>query len=81
MKKFTNLFEAKAKYDKKDVEDFLKKHDEIDVITNIGQRLFIPGYMHTNGKVEGADERGVYALLMDGTKLYVPYTEIKKLEF
>lgn len=81
MKKFTNLFEANAKYDKNDVEDFLKKHNEIDVITKIGQRLFVPGYMHTNGKMEGADEKGMYAMLMDGTKLYVPYSEIKNLKF
>ena len=81
MKKFTNLFEAKRQYDKKTVEDFLKKHDEIDVITLIGQRLFVPGYMHVKGKIDGADDRGIVALLKDGTKMYVPFTDIKKLEF
>jgi hypothetical protein len=81
MKKFTNLFEAKGQYDKKTVEDFLKKHDEIDVITLIGQRLFVPGYMHVKGKIDGADDRGIVALLKDGTKMYVPFTDIKKLEF
>jgi hypothetical protein len=81
MKKFTNLFEAKSQYDKKTVEDFLKKHDEIDVITLIGQRLFVPGYMHVKGKIDGADDRGIVALLKDGTKMYVPFTDIKKLEF
>lgn len=82
MKKFTQIFEAaKSKYDKKSVEDFLKQHDEIDVITTIGQRLFIPSYMHTKGKIEGADDRGLTALLQDGTKMYVPYANIKKLEF
>ena len=82
MKRFSQIFEAvKGKYDKKNVEDFLKKHDEIDVITSIGQRLFIPSYMHVKGKIEGADDRGLVALLQDGTKMYVPYTEIKNLEF
>jgi hypothetical protein len=81
MKKFTQIFEAAGKYDKKSVESFIKKHDEIDVITTIGQRLFIPSYMHTKGKIEGADDRGLVALLQDGTKMYVPYDSIKKLEF
>lgn len=82
MKTFSQLFEGvSGPYDKKKVEDFLKLHKEIDVITKIGQRLFVPGYMHTKGKIEGADDKGIYALLMDGTKLYVPYSEIKNLEF
>jgi len=82
MKRFSQIFEsAKSKYDKKSVEDFLKQHDEIDVITEIGQRLFIPSYMHVKGKIDGADDRGLIALLKDGTKMYVPYTDIKKLEF
>jgi hypothetical protein len=47
----------------------------------IGQRLFVPGYMHVKGKIDGADDRGIVALLKDGTKMYVPFTDIKKLEF
>ena len=81
MKKFTQIFEGSMNgpYNRKTVQEFLKAHDEIDVITKIGQRLFIPAYMHNNGKLEDADDRTLTALLLDGTKVKVYYSDIKKI--
>lgn len=86
MKKFTQILEKKVAdikggFNKKNIEDFLKKQDEIDIITNKGERYFIAPFMHVKGKLSDASDIALAAVDKKGKKKEILYTDIKSIEY
>ena len=86
MKKFTQIFEKKIAeikggFNKEALEKFLKEHDEIDIITNKGERYFIAPFMHQRGKMSQANDIAFTASDKAGKQKEILYTDIKSIEY
>jgi uncharacterized protein with ATP-grasp and redox domains len=86
MQKFTQLFEKKITdsngvFDKQRIENLLKTHNEIDLITDKGERFFITPFMHQKGKLSKASDVAVAALTKGGKQIEVLYSDIKTIEY
>jgi hypothetical protein len=86
MKKFTQLYEKKitdssGDFTKERIEGLLKSHNEIDLITNKGDRYFITPFMHQKGKLSKASDIALAALTKSGKQVEVLYGDIKTIEY
>lgn len=86
MKKFTQIYEKKVTdssgdFTRERIEGFLKKHNEIDLITDKGDRYFITPFMHQNGKLSKASNIATSALTKSGKQVEVLYSDIKTIEY
>jgi len=86
MKKFTQILEKKVAqvkggFTKDAIEKLLKDNDEIDIITNKGERFFIAPFMHVKGKMSQANEIAFTASDKSGKQKEILYTDIKSIEY
>ena len=86
MKKFTQILEKKVAdikggFTKDNIEKLLKDNDEIDIITNKGDRYFIAPFMHVKGKMSQASDIALTASDKTGKQKEVLYTDIKSIEY
>lgn len=86
MRKFTQLLEKKitdstGNFTKEKLEGLLKSHNEIDLITDKGERYFITPFMHQKGKLSKASDIAVAALTKGGKQVEVLYSDIKLIEY
>jgi hypothetical protein len=86
MRKFTELFEKKViqpadGFNKKTIEELLKKNGEVDIINLKGDRFFIPPFLHQKGKLSNANDIALTALTTSGKQVEVLYADIKTIEY
>jgi hypothetical protein len=84
MRKFTQMFEKKLAdgvFNREAIEHILKQHDEIDIITNKGDRYFIAPFMHKNGKMAQANDIALTASNKAGKQVEILYTDIKTIDY
>lgn len=87
MKKFTDLILEKKSvkdvvFTQELVQDLLKKHGEIDIITKDNERYFITSFMHDkNGAIHDGNNVGFKALDKKGKQVEVMYNDIKGAEY
>lgn len=87
MKKFRDfILEKKSTknvdFNQELIQDLLKKHDEIDIITKDNERYFITSFMHDkNGIIHDGNNVGFKALDKKGKQVEVMYSDIKGAEY
>lgn len=87
MKKFRDfILEKKSTKDvdftQEIIQDLLKKHDEVDIITKDNERYFITSFMHgKNGIIHDGNNVGFKALDKKGKQVEVMYGDIKGAEY
>jgi hypothetical protein len=87
MKKFRDfILEKKSTKDvdftQEIIQDLLKKHDEVDIITKDNERYFITSFMHDkNGIIHDGNNVGFKALDKKGKQVEVMYGDIKGAEY
>ena len=87
MKKFRDfILEKKSTKDvdftQEIIQDLLKKHDEVDIITKDNERYFITSFMHDkNGTIHDGNNVGFKALDKKGKQVEVMYGDIKGAEY
>lgn len=68
-----------AGFKRSDIESYLKKNKDIAFFAN-GLELYIPSYMHKNGKLEDADTTSFFAIDKDGEEFEVKFKDIEFIE-
>jgi hypothetical protein len=66
-------------FKRSDIETYLRKNKDIAFFAN-NQQLFIPSYMHKNGKLEDADNISFFAIDKDGEEYDVKFKDIEFIE-
>lgn len=66
-------------FTRSDIESYLKKNKDIAFFAN-GLQLFIPSYLHKNGKLEDADNTTFYAIDKNGEEFEVKFKDIEFIE-
>ena len=61
------------------IEKLLKKHKDIEIVTNSGHWYITP-YMHKSGKLDDATEISFFAINKDGEETEIKFKDIKFIE-